>query len=523
MTGNRAIPIIDLFAGPGGLGEGFSSFCQSGHSFSVALSIEMEFWAHQTLALRSFFHQFPRGGVPNDYYSHLRGEITRAELFDNHPEEASASARRAWHAELGIVDYADVDRRIRRAINNDEAWVLCGGPPCQAFSVVGRSRTGGISEQDNRVYLYRQYLRILAAHEPPVFVMENVKGLLSSQLKGNRIFRQMLDDLRHPGGVGGTIRKSGARYALYSLVAKNGSNAHTPEEPAEFVVRCEDFGIPQSRHRIIILGVREDIDKHATPALRAHGTPVTTRAVLNGLPRLRSGLTRSEDSREAWQDALQAIKQSSFMRSRGNGSEQLLRERVFTVLNSGQAFRADRGSEFIACQPRVDFNPTWFLDSALGGITNHVSRPHMAMDLHRYLFVAAYARVQGRSPELKDFPEDLYPDHRNINDALSKGYFDDRFRVQVSDRPSTTITSHIAKDGHYFIHYDEAQCRSLTVREAARLQTFPDNYHFCGPRTHQYRQVGNAVPPLLARQIAHIVQTILTGSRTLRHQEAAHG
>jgi DNA (cytosine-5)-methyltransferase 1 len=211
------------------------------------------------------------------------------------------------------------------------------------------------------------------------------------------------------------------------------------------------------------------------------------------------------------------------MRSRRNGTEQLLRERVISVLNNGKAFRADRGREFIACQPRVDFNPAWFLDPALGGITNHVSRPHMATDLHRYLFVAAYARVQGRSPELKDFPEDLYPDHKNIDDALSKGHFDDRFRVQVSDRPSTTITSHIAKDGHYFIHYDEAQCRSLTVREAARLQTFPDNYHFCGPRTHQYRQVGNAVPPLLARQIARIVRSTLMESGAPECHEAAHG
>jgi DNA (cytosine-5)-methyltransferase 1 len=133
----------------------------------------------------------------------------------------------------------------------------------------------------------------------------------------------------------------------------------------------------------------------------------------------------------------------------------------------------------------------------------------MRDDLHRYLFCACFAKVHGRSPKLRDFPKELFPTHRNITADSERNAFEDRFRVQLADQPATTITSHVSKDGHYYIHHDPMQCRSLTVREAARLQTFPDNYFFEGGRTEQYRQVGNAVPPLLAREIAGVVFELL--------------
>jgi len=168
----------------------------------------------------------------------------------------------------------------------------------------------------------------------------------------------------------------------------------------------------------------------------------------------------------------------------------------------------------VKCQAKVDYEQEWYLDHRIEGVFNHATRGHMVEDLYRYFYAACYGMAYDRSPVLAKFPRSLLPKHGNIYDALNGGNFADRFRVQLAHLPSTTITSHIAKDGHYYIHYDPTQCRSLTVREAARLQTFPDNYFFCGPRTAQYAQVGNAVPPLLARQIADIVLKLLknTGS-----------
>ena len=149
----------------------------------------------------------------------------------------------------------------------------------------------------------------------------------------------------------------------------------------------------------------------------------------------------------------------------------------------------------------------------IGGICNHHSRSHMLSDIHRYFYAACYSEIYGISPKLGDFPPDLLPEHKSArSNELTGVAFSDRFRVQLPHRPGTTVVSHISHDGHYFIHYDPLQCRSLTVREVARIQTFPDSYFFCGPRPAQYIQVGNAVPPLLAVQIAKLVTKILQSS-----------
>ena len=141
----------------------------------------------------------------------------------------------------------------------------------------------------------------------------------------------------------------------------------------------------------------------------------------------------------------------------------------------------DRGDVFLKRARRViRQHRDWFEDERLGGVCNHETRSHIRADLHRYFFVSAFARVHNRSPLLDDFPPQLLPKHENVVEALEESKFNDRFRVQFEGRPSTTVTSHISKDGHYFIHYDPTQCRSLTVREAARLQTLPGQLLFRG-------------------------------------------
>jgi DNA (cytosine-5)-methyltransferase 1 len=165
----------------------------------------------------------------------------------------------------------------------------------------------------------------------------------------------------------------------------------------------------------------------------------------------------------------------------------------------------DRGGIFVPGKVLQVFARDWYLDDRIEGVLNHETRTHITEDISRYAFAAQFAKTEGFSPTIHEFPKRLLPNHRNVHGREDTVPFSDRFRVQLRNQPSTTVTSHISKDGHYYIHYDPEQARSLTVREAARLQTFPDNYFFDSPRTQQYHQVGNAVPPLLSQQIERIV------------------
>ncbi|MCO5052519.1 MAG: DNA cytosine methyltransferase [Verrucomicrobiae bacterium] len=500
------IPVIDLFAGPGGLGEGFSALLAnpSERVFKIKLSIEKDEHAHRTLELRAFFREFSPESAPEAFYEYLRGEIKREKLFGCHPVEAGQATSEAWLAKLGETPNEEVDKRIRVALGKKmENWVLIGGPPCQAYSLVGRSRRANDPKfaTDEKHFLYREYLRILAAHKPPVFVMENVKGLLSAKMKKEHIFDQIRADLEHPLFATGTGRKVDLKYDFFPLVATAGELlGHF--KPEDFVLRSEEFQIPQARHRIIILGVRSDWPTKPDSFLKPGKAQVAIEQVVGDLPRLRSGLSKEPDSAEAWRDAVHELLSFKWF---GNGEIAAELRAAFTSAAKRVGTTLTRGALFLPESVKPEIHKDWFVDPKLKGVCNHETRSHIRADLHRYFFAAVLARKLGRSPLLEDFPKALLPKHENVRQALKENKFNDRFRVQVSGRPSTTVVSHIAKDGHYYIHYDPSQCRSLTVREAARLQTFPDNYFFEGPRTEQYHQVGNAVPPLLAKQIAEVV------------------
>ncbi len=512
-----AIDVIDLFAGPGGLGEGFVSL-NEGSAFKIAVSVEMEASAHQTLTLRSFYrHSIGDAAAARAYYDFCNSAAAK------HPRDA---CRKLWTVAEGEArqltlgekrDNATLDQIIDGKHLSPDRTIVIGGPPCQAYSLVGRSKNigteGYVAEDDHRHFLYREYLRIIHRLQPVVFVMENVKGILSAKVGGRRVFHDILCDLSNPGkALRRPTIKQGSRYRIHSIV----SETHFEEgmdpvsiDANDFVVRSELYGIPQARHRVILVGVREDVHL-ALPRLAPTRERVSVRDAISELPRLRSRLSSSDDPAN-WESTIRTLVEgfsADALRQNLREISMMLDRRVREVsgawptgnLRVHGASPAHAQSEYAR----------WTRDPKLDVWLNHEARSHMASDVGRYFFAATFAESFGRSPKgHADFNlHGLAPEHANWR----SGKFEDRFRVQLYEQPATTVTSHIAKDGHYFIHPDPTQCRSLTVREAARLQSFRDNYFFQGNRTQQYHQVGNAVPPLLAREIARCVLRLTEAS-----------
>jgi DNA (cytosine-5)-methyltransferase 1 len=253
---SQKFAIVDLFAGPGGLAEGFASIRdgRGRRPFGIALSVEKDPAAHQTLLLRAFLRRF-EGGFPGEYYHFLNGNLDEPDWATLYPAEWKAARDETLMLELGTPQawsilegrFAEIQRSHGGNI------ILIGGPPCQAYSLVGRARNKGVkgyeASKDHRHFLYREYIRILDRLKPVAFVMENVKGMLSSSVDGERVFDQVLDDL---GDVG-----QGA-YSLFPLrprsrIAARIGVRHPPA--TDFVVRAEDLGIPQARHRVIVVGI----------------------------------------------------------------------------------------------------------------------------------------------------------------------------------------------------------------------------------------------------------------------------
>ena len=514
MNQSKAIPVVDLFAGPGGLGEGFSSL-DSGTVFRILVSAEMETSAHKTLVLRSFYRLLKNNSLSLDpYYRFCNGE-------SEFPYEAQTlstwekAQQEAKQIKLGSIEgNLELNRILDKAnIGPLKPWVLIGGPPCQAYSLVGRSRNAGKgdykAEDDHRHFLYKEYLRIIQRYKPTVFVMENVKGILSAKVNGEKIFKTILSDLANPDEALGGHSVNGYKiYALSHPIVYE-YNSSVPVNPHQFIVRSEDYGIPQARHRVILLGVRDDIS--ARPQLLEKTNTSTVWDAINSLPKLRSKLSKELDSAENWVKTVrQHIKELRIESSTRNDLNTLASE--LNRLEKKISAKLDCGALRFPMQgvPKEQVNSkltNWYSDDNLKVYLNHEARSHMSSDLRRYVYASTYASAYGLSPKgHENFDlKGLRPNHVN----WETGKFSDRFRVQLYPKPATTVTSHISKDGHYFIHPDPSQCRSLTVREADRIQTFPDNYFFLGNRTQQFHQVGNAVPPLLAYKIAETVRSLL--------------
>ncbi|MCY4301200.1 MAG: DNA cytosine methyltransferase [Aestuariivita sp.] len=505
--------IVDLFAGPGGLGEGFCSLKRDKtNAFEIDVSVEKDAVAHSTLRLRSFLRKF-NGGLPKQYLDFLYGKIEEPDWSRLYPLQWAQAVRETLYLTLGepktteILEERIWEIRQRRG----DRLILIGGPPCQAYSLAGRGRKpsdlGYVAHEENRHLLYKEYICVLRSLRPAAFVMENVKGMLSSSIERGMVFDLLKADLENQGGT--------TQYALFPLSTsiEQGRDAR----PQDFIVTAEHHGVPQARHRVIIVGFRRDLlkelDDFMPPKLREFAYKATVRDVLSEMPVLRSGISSRggrKDDPKVWrrtvQDAAKHIKEMSISLTGDQRTRYLamLREISELSIEYGKLRNNSTGGTRLPSNCPIDLR-AWLEDERFERLSLHETRGHMPDDLKRYMFAACWAMATGNSPKARDFPDELAPNHTN----WKSGKFNDRFRAQPWEMPSSTVTCHLAKDGHYFIHPDPAQCRSMTVREAARLQTFPDNYYFKGNRTQQYIQVGNAVPPFLAHQIARTLHDAL--------------
>lgn len=413
----KTVRFIDLFAGCGGLSEGF---IQAGY-IPVA-HVEMDKAACYTLKTRSAFHWLCANKKEREYEKYLQGAISRADLYCQVPHDILGAV---INEEIGDSTLSGLFARIDSLANGETIDLIVGGPPCQAYSLVGRAKDANGMKGDKRNYLFRYYAKFLEHYAPKFFVFENVLGLLSAKdQNGTRYLDMMLAEFARMG---------------YQTVYK--------------VLNADDYGVPQRRRRIILIG-QKDATGFAFPTMQKTPYAFTVGDMLANLPFLENG-------------------------------------------NSASPFKA-KGS------PRAALRETHVADTRFS-ITQHSARPQTSQDLKIYQRAIQLWDKGSHRLSYEELPQSLRT-HQNTTSFL------DRFKVVAADLPcSHTIVAHIARDGHYYIHPDIEQNRSLSVREAARLQTFPDNYYFEGTKEGQYRtaafrQIGNAVPVLLAYRIAEALK-----------------
>lgn len=403
---------IDLFAGAGGLSEGFIR-----EGFVPIAHVEMNKDACDTLRTRTAYHYLKSINKLQDYYSYLEQKITRDDLWNIIPEHLITSV---INKEISQDTLPFIFGEIDKQLKNKEVDLIIGGPPCQAYSVAGRVRKD--MTDDPRNHLYKYYVEFLKKYRPKMFVFENVPGILSAN---NGIYLDLIFN---------AVRNAG-----YELDKR--------------ILNAQDFGVLQDRKRVIIIGWRKDLELHYPAFDKIEMQFEIGKHLFSDLPKIKSG-------QGSWGISKYVRKTNQYLEISG--------------IRNG-----------------IDFT------------TQHISRFNNANDLEIYRIAVDKWVNKGKRLNYAELPERLIK-HNNVKT------FTNRFQVVNHNGVSHTVVAHICADGHYYIHPDIHQNRSITVREAARIQSFPDDYFFESSRTAAFKQIGNAVPVLMGVGIAAKIKYMLS-------------
>jgi len=408
-----SIKILDLFAGAGGFSEGFYL-----NNCDLVAHIEMDKNACDTLVTRAIFYALKKKNKLEYYNKYLLGKINRDDIINKFHLEKECDS--VIQTEISKDNYTSLINEVKKRLNGEKLDIIIGGPPCQAYSMIGRSRDVNGMKGDKRNFLYKYYIEFLIGLKPKVFIFENVLGLKTA---------------------------GGGKYLKDMQILMNKAGYHTNFK----VLNAANYGVPQNRKRIILVGWDKKIGINEYPDFREIKRDYLVKDFLSDLPVIKHG---------------HSVK---YMRYKNNS---------------------------------VFLKKIGIRDEKTYTITDHITRPQTKRDLKIYK-IALDKYNKGKFLKYNELPQELIT-HRNTEAFL------DRFKVVDSKaKASQTVVAHISKDGHYYIHPDKKQLRSLSVREAARLQTFPDSYKFEGSRTAQFKQIGNAVPPMLSKLIANKLLDIL--------------